>query len=56
MAADGPGFDGEGVARQGLTLVENGLCAGCHGTRDGGADPRSELAERLTGKQATGTV
>ena len=51
----GPGFDGEGVARQGLTLVENGLVRGVAMARGTAARiRRSELAERLTGKQATG--
>ena len=50
----GPGFDGEGVARQGLTLVENGLVRGvamAHGTA--ARMRRSELAG-VTSKQATG--
>ena len=51
----GPGFDGEGVARQGLTLVENGVVREVAMARGTAARMRkSELAERLTSKQATG--
>jgi predicted Zn-dependent protease len=51
----GPGFDGEGVGKQGLTLVENGVVrevAMARGTAFRIA--RSELAEKLAGARATG--
>jgi len=51
----GPGFDGEGVARQKLTLVENGVVREVAMARGTAARIRnSELAEKLTGAHATG--
>ncbi len=51
----GPGFDGEGVARQGLTLVENGVVRAVAMARGTAARiRRSELAEKLAGGRATG--
>jgi predicted Zn-dependent protease len=51
----GPGFDGEGVARQGLTLVENGVVREVAMARGTAARVRgSELAGKLTGARATG--
>lgn len=46
----GPGFDGEGVARQGLTLVADGVVRDVAMSRGTAARiRRSELAEKLTG-------
>jgi PmbA protein len=51
----GPGFDGEGVARQGLTLVESGVVRAVAMARGTAARiRRSELAEKLAGARATG--
>jgi predicted Zn-dependent protease len=51
----GPGFDGEGVTRQGLTLVENGVVREVAMARGTAARiRRSELASKLAASQATG--
>ncbi len=51
----GPGFDGEGVGKQGLTLVENGMVREVAMARGTAARiGRSELAQKLAGAQATG--
>jgi predicted Zn-dependent protease len=51
----GPGFDGEGVGRQGLTLVENGMVREVAMARGTAARiARSELAAKLPGARATG--
>jgi len=51
----GPGFDGEGVARQGLTLVKNGTVQDVAMSRGSAARvARSELAKKLTHAHATG--
>jgi predicted Zn-dependent protease len=51
----GPSFDGEGVARQGLTLVQNGVVREVAMSRGTAARIRgSDLAEKLAGAQATG--
>jgi len=51
----GPGFDGEGVARQKLTLVESGVVREVAMARGTAARIRSsELAEKLVGAHATG--
>jgi predicted Zn-dependent protease len=51
----GPGFDGEGVARQGLTLVENGVVRDIAMARGTAARiGRSELAAKLVGARPTG--
>jgi predicted Zn-dependent protease len=53
----GPGFDGEGVARQGLTLVENGVVRGVAMARGTAARMRgTEIEEKLAGARATGNV
>lgn len=51
----GAGFDGEGVVRQGLTLVEHGVVREVAMSRGTAARIRgSELAEKLLNAQATG--
>jgi predicted Zn-dependent protease len=51
----GAGFDGEGVGRQGLTLVENGVVREIAMSRGTAARIRaSELAEKLAGAKETG--
>ncbi len=51
----GPGFDGEGVARQGLTLVADGVVREVAMARGTAARiRRSELAEKLGDVRATG--
>ena len=51
----GPGFDGEGVGKQGLTLVENGMVREVAMARGTAARiGRSELAQKMTGARATG--
>ena len=51
----GPDFDGEGVGKQGLTLVENGMVREVAMARGTAARiARSELAQKLAGARATG--
>jgi len=51
----GPDFDGEGVGKQGLTLVENGMVREVAMARGTAARiGRSELAQKMTGARATG--
>jgi predicted Zn-dependent protease len=51
----GPSFDGEGVARQGLTLVQNGVVREVAMSRGTAARIQgSALAEQLAGARATG--
>jgi PmbA protein len=51
----GPGFDGEGVARQGLTLVERGVVGEVAMSRGTAARIRqSKLAEKLASVRVTG--
>jgi predicted Zn-dependent protease len=51
----GPGFDGEGVGKQGLTLVENGMVREVAMARGTAARiARSELAQKVAGARATG--
>jgi predicted Zn-dependent protease len=51
----GPGFDGEGVARQSLTLVENGVVRDIAMSRGTAARiSKSEFAEQLGSTRATG--